>query len=63
MNGLRQEMNAARDKLFKYSILSILILAIPAIVFSLIQIIKYGFDINYVLFCSMFILISAIFLL
>ncbi len=63
MKDLKTEMNSAREKLFKYSILSLLILALPAIAFSLIQIIEYGFDINYVLFCSMFILISVIFLL
>lgn len=51
MKDLTTETNSARDKLFNISILSLIILAVPAFALSIIQIIENGPILNFVLFC------------
>ena len=62
MQKLRKEINATREKLINYSLLSLIVLTLPAVVFSLIQIYINGFSLGFSLNFIEFFVVLAIFI-
>ncbi|MCK9164047.1 MAG: hypothetical protein M0O93_06850, partial [Bacteroidales bacterium] len=62
MQKLRKEINAIREKLINYSLLSLIVLTLPAVVFSLIQIYRDGFRLGFSLNFIEFFVVLAIFI-
>ena len=62
MDNIKNEVNKIREKLIDHSITTLMILAIPAVAFLVMNVIKFGWHPNYILHLIEFIIVSLLFL-
>ncbi len=62
MDNIKNEVNKIREKLIDHSITTLMILAIPAVAFLFMNVIKFGWHPNYILHLIEFIIVSLLFL-
>lgn len=62
MGNLKQEINKIREQLIDYSLLTLMILAIPAVVFSTINTIRFGWNPGFTIYFIEFLIVAILFL-